>query len=156
MVLRKKQSHISFLHVYHHIGIAIGGYAAANFIAGGHLAFMGILNAAVHSLMYFYYFLTTFKPDLKNSIWWKKHITQLQMVNHLKIQKVPLFLLFFFSMFLQIQFTCLIFHFGRPLLLYPDCEFPAAWSWIIIIQALFMNLLFADFYYKAYIKTKKK
>lgn len=31
--------------------------------------------------MYIYYFLTSFKPELKQSIWWKKHITQMQMVS---------------------------------------------------------------------------
>jgi len=47
---------------------------------GGHAAMVGILNTFVHIVMYFYYFLTSFKPELKQSMWWKKHITQLQMV----------------------------------------------------------------------------
>jgi elongation of very long chain fatty acids protein 7 len=80
MVLRKKQSHISFLHLYHHIGMAFGSYCAARFFAGGHHVLLGIVNSFVHSVMYFYYFLTSFKPELKQSIWWKKHLTQLQMV----------------------------------------------------------------------------
>lgn len=35
--------------------------------------------------MYTYYFLTAFKPELKQSFWWKKHITQVQLVSHYDI-----------------------------------------------------------------------
>jgi hypothetical protein len=41
---------------------------------------LGIINSFVHAFMYTYYFLTAFKPELKKSIWWKKHITQVQLV----------------------------------------------------------------------------
>jgi hypothetical protein len=30
--------------------------------------------------MYSYYFVTSMWPEYKNNVWWKKHITQLQMV----------------------------------------------------------------------------
>ena len=48
---------------------------------GSHATFLGLINSYVHVIMYFYYFLTSFKPELKQSLWWKKHITQLQMVS---------------------------------------------------------------------------
>lgn len=51
-------------------------------IVGSHATLLGILNAFVHVVMYGYYFLTSFKPELKQSIWWKKHITQLQLVSN--------------------------------------------------------------------------
>lgn len=34
MVLRKKYSHVSFLHVYHHIGMVAVSYTCANYIPG--------------------------------------------------------------------------------------------------------------------------
>jgi hypothetical protein len=49
----------------------------------------------------------------------------------------------------------MIFHFGRPLLLYPDCQYPTAFLWLLVLQATFMNFLFGDFYYKSYIKPNK-
>lgn len=49
--------------------------------AGGHGAFVGYINSLVHSVMYTYYFVTSMWPEYRGSIWWKKHITQLQMVN---------------------------------------------------------------------------
>jgi GNS1/SUR4 family. len=34
-----------------------------------------------HIIRYFYYFVTTQWPEYENQIWWKKYITQLQMVS---------------------------------------------------------------------------
>jgi hypothetical protein len=48
--------------------------------AGGHGTFLGIANSFVHAVMYCYYFVTATWPEYKQSLWWKKHITQLQMV----------------------------------------------------------------------------
>jgi hypothetical protein len=81
--------------------------------------------------MYFYYFLTSYKPELRQSIWWKKHITQLQLA----------------------QFTFLIFYFGIPLL--TECDYPKVLLLFALVQAVYMMLLFLDFYYKAYIKKKQ-
>ena len=39
------------------------------------------MNCIVHSVMYTYYFVTAMWPEYKRRIWWKKYITQLQMVN---------------------------------------------------------------------------
>jgi hypothetical protein len=77
-----------------------------------------------------YYFLTSFKPELKKSIWWKKYITMCQMA----------------------QFTILIVHFGVPV--FTDCSYPKGLLAGIAVQNVFMLLLFGDFYYKAYIKKK--
>jgi elongation of very long chain fatty acids protein 7 len=50
-------------------------------VPGGHGVLLGFVNVFVHAFMYFYYFLTAIKPEVKKSIWWKRHITQLQLVN---------------------------------------------------------------------------
>lgn len=102
-------------------------------ISGGHPTLLGIINSFVHMIMYFYYFLTSFKPELKQSIWWKKHITQLQMI----------------------QFSVLIVHFALPLF-NEDCLYPKSFNIVLLIQNLFMFALFSDFYYRAYLKAKVK
>lgn len=55
-------------------------WSTARFMPGGHASLLGIINCGVHVVMYTYYFLTAFKPELKRSLWWKKHITQIQLV----------------------------------------------------------------------------
>lgn len=39
------------------------------------------LNSIVHIIMYGYYLLTTWDASYKQSIWWKKHVTQIQIVS---------------------------------------------------------------------------
>lgn len=65
--------------------------------------------------------------------WWKKHLTQMQLV----------------------QFFLIVVH-NAQLLWQPDCGFPM-WTTIVIIpQNLFMVILFGDFYYKTYVKKPIK
>lgn len=52
--------------------------------AGGHVALFGTINAFVHVVMYFYYLLTAVDASYKKSIWWKRHITELQLVSHMR------------------------------------------------------------------------
>lgn len=55
-VLRKKQSQISFLHVYHHAGMAFGTWVATKFLAGGHITFLGEQT-----------FATAFRPTVNST-----------------------------------------------------------------------------------------
>jgi hypothetical protein len=50
------------------------------FIAGGHELPLGLMNCFVHVFMYCYYLVANIRPEYQKNIWWKKHITQLQMV----------------------------------------------------------------------------
>lgn len=43
MVLRKKNSQISFLHVYHHTGMVLGGWVGTRFVPGKYLSKIPIL-----------------------------------------------------------------------------------------------------------------
>lgn len=81
-VLKKKQTHVTFLHVYHHAGMVMLGYLGVKYFPGGQSVFMGIINSFVHVIMYLYYFLTSIDNKYKQSSW-KKYITQLQMVSFL-------------------------------------------------------------------------
>lgn len=54
-------------------------------VTGGHGSIVGFLNTVVHAIMYSYYFVTSMWPEYKKNLWWKKYITQLQMVNNMYI-----------------------------------------------------------------------
>lgn len=127
-VLRKKQNQISFLHIYHHMGMVLGGWGATKYLAGGHVTFLGLLNTFVHTIMYTHYLLSTMNI---NTNFWKKYITQLQMI----------------------QFFLIILHYAQ-LAWVEDCGFPLWVAYLMIPQNFFMMTLFADFYYKTYIKKR--
>lgn len=60
--------------------MVILAWAGTKYFPGGHSVFMGMLNCFVHVVMYTYYFLSSLNEEYKKNIWWKKYITQLQMV----------------------------------------------------------------------------
>ncbi|CAH0554795.1 unnamed protein product [Brassicogethes aeneus] len=129
-VLKKNYRQVSFLHVYHHIGMTSMVWVAVKFIPGGQGAVIGLINCFVHTVMYGYYLLTAYDPVYKKSVLLKKNITQLQLI----------------------QFCIFIFIFGR--LMFIDCSYPKIVSYFFVPQNFFMLVLFGDFYYKCYIKQK--
>ncbi|XP_045453339.1 elongation of very long chain fatty acids protein-like [Melitaea cinxia] len=131
-VLRKKQNQVSFLHVYHHFGMVAVAWGMVKWVPGGHSTILVPVNSFVHIIMYGYYLLTTWDESYKQSIWWKKHVTQIQIL----------------------QFTIMLLHF-TVLVFAPECDFPRQPAYILIPQNLFMVILFSDFYYRSYIKPNK-
>ncbi|XP_071631527.1 very long chain fatty acid elongase 7 [Temnothorax longispinosus] len=127
-VLRKKQTQVTFLHLYHHVGILMGAWGAVKYLPGGHATFLGLVNTFVHVIMYTHYLLASMKI---NTSAWKKYITQLQLV----------------------QFFVITLHYLQ-LVWVKDCGFPLWPAYIMVPQNLFMIILFGDFYYKTYIKKK--
>ncbi|CAO1408625.1 unnamed protein product [Diamesa tonsa] len=133
-VLRKKNSQITFLHVYHHALMVLSSYVYVKFYSGGgHPVSLGIINGYVHCFVYGYYLLTAFKPELKGSMWWKKYITVIQLV----------------------QFAILMLHFGVPLFM-EECCYPKHVLGFIFMQNAFMFAMFFDFYIKTYVRKGKK
>lgn len=128
-VLRKKQNQVTFLHVYHHAGMVTLIWFGNKYFPGGHSVFTGALNSLVHVVMYSYYFITSWNPEYKKNVWWKKYITQMQLI----------------------QFFLIICHFS-VILFQPNCEYPKFTAAILVPQNLFMLFLFGDFYRKAYMK----
>ncbi|KAH8024751.1 hypothetical protein HPB51_001165 [Rhipicephalus microplus] len=130
-VLRKKYSHISVLHVVHHALVVLNGWFGLAYGADGHIAFSLILNSSVHVVMYSYYFLSLLGPTVRKHLWWKRYLTQLQMM----------------------QFVILIAHGLVPLFL--ECGYPKVHVYIGIPQALFILFMFLNFYLKNYNDRKK-
>jgi GNS1/SUR4 family len=50
-VLKKKQSHVSFLHVYHHAGMVMLAWIGMRYVGGGQSVFMALINSFVHIIM---------------------------------------------------------------------------------------------------------
>ena len=132
IVLKKKNAQLSFLHRYHHFTVLTGSYMCAKWLPGGAAIYLGILNAIVHCFMYSYYFLIAYKPEIRQSIWWKKHLTQLQII----------------------QFATLIAIFTFHLL-NPNCTYPSKVLLILISQCIVMLFLFGKFYIGTYVVQKK-
>lgn len=42
--------------------------------------FHAMVNAGVHVIMYFYYFLSAAGPLFQKYLWWKKYMTAIQLV----------------------------------------------------------------------------
>ncbi|KAJ8918561.1 hypothetical protein NQ315_013066 [Exocentrus adspersus] len=130
-VLRKKYSQVTFLHVYHHFGMFMMVWIGVKFFGGGAGAYIGMINGAVHAVMYTYYLLTAYDESWKQSVAFKRTITQMQMT----------------------QFFLFIVIFGR-LLFKNDCSYPKLCSYFFVPQNVFMLLLFGDFYRRTYLKRK--
>lgn len=80
-VLRKKNSQVTFLHVLHHSGMVFLAYGGVKYYPGGNVIFYGTINLIVHTIMYFYYMLAAMGPKYRKYLWWKKYLTEIQMVN---------------------------------------------------------------------------
>lgn len=132
IVLRKKNSQVSFLHVYHHAGMIFGVSIFMTFLAGSHCTMLGLINLLVHAVMYAYYFASSLGA-VKHLLWWKRHITQLQLL----------------------QFGYLTLHF-LLVLVHNPCNFTVFIAFIGFSQNIFMFAMFFDFYYKTYIRKARK
>jgi len=86
-VLRKNDRQVTFLHVYHHTVMPMISWGTSKYYPGGHGTFIGWINSFVHIVMYSYYFLSAFGPQMQKYLWWKKYITNLQMVRKLNLMK---------------------------------------------------------------------
>ncbi|XP_037782502.1 elongation of very long chain fatty acids protein-like isoform X1 [Penaeus monodon] len=126
-VLHKKYEHISVLHVCHHSLMPVSMWYGVRYQPGGHNTLMGLLNSFVHVVMYGYYLLAAMGPKVRPYLWWKKHVTTLQMV----------------------QFITVIVHALQ--LTVADCPGvpPALNLWVGLNALMFLGL-FADFYVKSY------
>ena len=127
-VLRKKNSQITMLHVIHHGILPITLWPGIRYVCGGHASFFAFLNAFVHVVMYFYYFMAAMGPKYQKYLYWKKYLTTLQMV----------------------QFVAATVHCFQ--LIFIECNFPIAVCWWIGGHEMVFFLLFLNFYRRTYKK----
>lgn len=43
-----------------------------------------MMNAIVHVIMYFYYFLSSLGPKMQKYLWWKNYLTKMQIVSRIQ------------------------------------------------------------------------
>ncbi|XP_046860862.1 elongation of very long chain fatty acids protein 4-like [Xenia sp. Carnegie-2017] len=130
-ILRKKDNQITYLHVYHHTSIVALWWIGIKWVPGGSSFVGAMINSCVHVVMYSYYGLSVF-PSLRGYLWWKRYLTQFQLV----------------------QFLCLFLQ--AVLALREDCGFPRWMAYALITYMMSMILLFGNFYLKTYLKTRLK
>ncbi|CAG2105410.1 unnamed protein product [Medioppia subpectinata] len=80
-VLRKKHNQISNLHVYHHSVVPLMTHLSIKICPlGGPGTMFPLLNCLVHIVMYTYYLLSSLGPSVQKYLWWKRYITQIQLI----------------------------------------------------------------------------
>ncbi|XP_061653116.1 elongation of very long chain fatty acids protein 7-like isoform X6 [Phyllopteryx taeniolatus] len=129
-ILRKKNSQLTFLHVYHHSTMILNCWLGLKYTPGGQSFMCGMLNSLVHVAMYLYYGLAAFGPRMTRYLWWKHYLTILQLL----------------------QFFLLSIHTVYNLL--ADCDYPDSLNLIGFIYALTIIALFSHFYYRSYLTSK--
>lgn len=125
-VLRKKTRQISGFHVFHHFSVPMAVWFFVKFAAGGNSGIFPFLNSFIHTVMYSYYFLATYK-SLHPYLGWKKFLTQFQIV----------------------QFIIMIAVSTHPLFI-PGCKFPVTFLYINIFFSFVFIYLFTKFYIENY------
>nr|XP_023021086.1 elongation of very long chain fatty acids protein 7-like [Leptinotarsa decemlineata] len=127
-VLRKKQSQVTFLHVYHHACTMFFSWGYLKFLPGEQGVVIGFLNSLVHVVMYFYYFLAALGPKYQKYLWWKKYMTWIQLTQFC------------------IMLAYLVF------IIAMDCKLPKSLTFFFVANVVIFLYLFSDFYRKAYKK----
>lgn len=130
-VLRKKDNQITILHLYHHSLTPLETWICVKFIAGGHGTFSNLINNIVHVIMYFYYMMSAMGPEYHKYLWWKKHLTTLQLI----------------------QFGLVFVHSAQVLIF--DCGYPKLVAGLLLLHSVIFFALFFDFYQQAYKKNNK-
>ncbi|XP_015607877.1 elongation of very long chain fatty acids protein AAEL008004 [Cephus cinctus] len=129
-ILRKKDSQVTFLHMYHHSLTPLETWICVKFIAGGHGTLGNLINNAVHVVMYGYYMLSAMGPEYQKYLWWKKHLTTVQLV----------------------QFFLVFVHSAQALVF--DCGYPKLIAALLLLHSAIFFALFSDFYRRAYHRQK--
>lgn len=129
-VLRKKTSQVSFLHVIHHCIVVWVGSLGLTIGAEGQLITFLMINCLIHVIIYTYYFLLSLGPAVTPYLWWKRYLTQLQII----------------------QLAFLAIHSVIPVLY--DCNYPKVLCYIGLSQSILIFLMFCNFYIRAYSRKR--
>ena len=131
--LRKKQTQITGLHVYHHFSVPLLGwiYFRINALAPMMIAF-ALVNTFIHFVMYGYYALSAMGPRVQKWLWWKHYITQLQIGQ------------FVFLLGYSVNFII------------RQSDWPRLLMANNVIQAILYLVLFTQFYIRSYSSKPKK
>ena len=127
IVLRKKGGQKNFLHLYHHSIVPI--VLSVSFMlypTGMTLGIFAFVNTFTHSVMFAYYGCAAIGPSMRPYLWWKRYITQLQIIQ------------FFIFIFFAIAYGTI------------STGYSMAYVWIGISQSPLFAFLFIRFYLQSY------
>lgn len=132
-VLRKKNSQITFLHIFHHSVMPWSWWWGVKFGPGGMGSFHAMVNSIIHVIMYFYYALSAAGTSFQKYLWWKKYMTAIQLV----------------------QFVIVSLHATQYYFMsHCNYQFPL-FIHLIWMYGTFFFILFSNFWYQAYTKGKR-
>ncbi|KAJ1526811.1 hypothetical protein ONE63_008381 [Megalurothrips usitatus] len=131
-VLRKKDSQISFLHMYHHTLMPVCAWIGTRFLPGGHGTLLGLINCLVHVIMYCYYMLAAMGPRYQRYLGWKSYVTVVQMV----------------------QFVIVFAHSAQ--VLFTSCNYPKSIAFLLTLNAGLFLHMFGSFYYHSYVVAPRR
>ncbi|KAL2772720.1 elongation of very long chain fatty acids protein 1 isoform 2 [Daubentonia madagascariensis] len=132
-ILRKKDGQVTFLHVFHHSVLPWSWWWGIKIAPGGMGSFHAMINSSVHVVMYLYYGLSALGPVAQPYLWWKKHMTAIQLI----------------------QFVLVSLHISQYYFM-PSCNY----QYPVIIHLIWMYgtiffVLFSNFWYQSYTKGKR-
>ncbi|CAH1401415.1 unnamed protein product [Nezara viridula] len=130
-ILRKKQSQITFLHLFHHSSMVVNMWLSMDLIREQIISVFGLINVIVHAVMYTYYLLAVLGPSVRKYLWWKNYITKMQMAQ--------------FVIILSLLAKMRIYNCKSKVLFWP------LWSFTVAIYFI----LFINFYINTYKKSNK-
>ena len=87
-----------------------------------------MFNSFIHTIMYAYYGFSACGDTFKKYLWWKKYLTQLQLI----------------------QFVAVMVH--SAVNIYSDCSFPKGFSVSYLVYGFIIMSFFLNFYVQSYIK----
>jgi hypothetical protein len=132
--LRKKTGNVSMLQIIHHFIMPLYTWMLVCWVPGGESTFGALFNAAVHTAMYSYYFIAAMGPQYQKYLWWKRYLTDFQIVQFLAILSRS------------------IVNYGG----YTTCNYPWQVSFLSIMLMLLFLVLFGNFYVQEYINKKNR
>ncbi|TPX32452.1 very-long-chain 3-oxoacyl-CoA synthase [Synchytrium microbalum] len=147
LVLKKRP--LEFLHVYHHSATAAFAYLFLwKPISSAWVVL--VLNLAVHVLMYYYYAVSTVS---KRQIWWKKHLTTMQIVQF--VLDIAMLAFMTYNVFINEYFVW-VKDYGFKTV--PGCYAADPVTQASVSAVLFGSylILFIDFYSKTYKRDAAK
>ncbi|KAG5683324.1 hypothetical protein PVAND_012610 [Polypedilum vanderplanki] len=131
-ILRKKNTQLSFLHVYHHSSVFVLSWVVMKWTPSGSVISALKLNSFVHIVMYSYYGLAAVGPHMAKYLTWKKHLTKIQIIQFL-----------------------IAFYIAASNML-NGCQYPIGLKICALFYAVSYLILFGNFYWKSYLKGAKK
>lgn len=131
-VLRKNFHQVSALHVIHHALVPINCWIGLKYVPSESAVFMPFINSFIHTVMYSYYALSTLGPAVKPYLWWKKYLTQMQIIQ-----------------LALVSIHCI--YLGTN----PTCNLPKIIFLIGLPQVLLVLYMFCSFFLRSYVNVEK-